>query len=177
VVKLNKAIFLDRDGVIVRSIVINKKGYAPRTLNEFRILPLSQKYCKILKKKNFKLILVTNQPDVDKGLISKKVLNKMHQILKDKLKLDAIYTSFSSSNKSYNRKPNPGMLIKAKKKYKLNMDKCFLIGDRRGDILAADKLNCRSVFIDRKYREIKPITQVITVKSFPEAVKYIINKI
>lgn len=176
-VKLNKAIFLDRDGVVVRSIIINKKGYAPRTLDEFRILPLSQKYCKILKKKKFKLILVTNQPDVEKGLISKKILNKMHQILRDKLELDAIYSSFSTSNKSYNRKPNPGMLIKAKKKYKLNMDKCFLIGDRRSDILAADKLNCRSVFIDRKYREIKPITQLITVKSFPEAVKYIINKI
>ena len=109
--------------------------------------------------------------------LHKKKIKKMHQILKDKLKLDAIYTSFSTSNKSYNKKPNPGMLIKAKKKYKLNMDKCFLIGDRRGDILAADKLNCRSVFIDRKYREIKPITQLITVKSFPEAVKYIINKI
>ena len=74
-VKLNKAIFLDRDGVVVRSIIINKKGYAPRTLDEFKILPLSQKYCKILKKKNFKLILVTNQPDVEKGLISKKILN------------------------------------------------------------------------------------------------------
>jgi D-glycero-D-manno-heptose 1,7-bisphosphate phosphatase len=177
VVKFNKAIFLDRDGVVVRSIVVNKKGYAPRNLKDFKILPLSEKYCSILKKKKFKLILVTNQPDINKGLVSKKTLNEMHQILKKKLELDAIYVSISTLDESYNRKPNPGMLIKAKKKFRLDIKKCFLIGDRKSDILAADKIMCKSIFIDRNYSEAKPTTQLVTVKSFPKAVKYIIKNI
>ena len=175
--KKNKAIFLDRDGVIVSSIIIKKKGFAPKTMKDFKILPKVKIYSNKLKKKNFKLIIVTNQPDVSKGLIKKSILNKMHKILKDKCDYDDIYISTSASKKSFFRKPNPGMLVAAIKKHNLNIKKCYLIGDRESDILAAKKIGCKSIFINRNYAEKKPTDQIKTVKSFVEASKYIIRSI
>jgi D-glycero-D-manno-heptose 1,7-bisphosphate phosphatase len=172
----NKAIFLDRDGVIVRGLIKNKKSYAPKSLKDFKILPKVSIFSEKLKKKNFKLIIVTNQPDVSRGLINKSTLNQMHKLLKEKCKFDDIYVSISSSNKSFYRKPNPGMLISAIKKHNLNINKCYLIGDRAGDIVAAKKVGCRSIFINRYYAEKKPTDQIKTVKSFAEASKYIIRK-
>ena len=176
VVNLNKAVFLDRDGVIVRSLIKKKKGYAPRSLKDFKILPKVSIFSEKLKKKNFKLIIVTNQPDVSRGLIKKSILNQMHKLLKEKCKFDDIYVSTSSSSKSFFRKPNPGMLISAIKKHNLNVKKCYLIGDRESDILAAQKVGCKSIFIERNYAETKPKAQIKTVKSFAEASKYIIKE-
>ena len=174
-VKKNKADFLDRDGVLVKSIILNKKGYAPRNLKEFKILPKVNHYCKLLKKKGFKLIIVTNQPDISRGLILSSDFNKMNEILKIATNFDDIYVSTSTSNKSYFRKPNPGMLNKAIKKYKLNVKKCFMIGDRASDILAGYTVGCKSIFINRNYAEKKPKLQIKSVNSFAEAARYIIR--
>ena len=176
-VNKNKAVFLDRDGVLVKSIVRKKKGYAPRTFEEFVILPKVSEYCKILKNKGYKLIIVTNQPDISRGIISKTDLNKMHRILKLITNFDQIYVSTSTSNKSYFRKPNSGMLIKSIKKFKLNIKKCYMIGDRESDIIAAYNVGCKSIFINRKYDEKKPKLQIKTVNSFAEAVRFIINRL
>jgi D-glycero-D-manno-heptose 1,7-bisphosphate phosphatase len=176
VVSSNKAIFLDRDGVIVKGLIKNKKSYAPKSLKDFKILPKVSFFSEKLKKKKFKLIIVTNQPDISRGLINKSTLNHMHKLLKEKCKFDDIYVSISSSNKSFYRKPNPGMLISAIKKHNLNINKCYLIGDRASDIAAAQKVGCKSIFIERNYAEKKPTAQIKTVKSFAEASKYIIKE-
>jgi histidinol phosphatase-like enzyme len=62
------------------------------------------------------------------------------------------------------------------KKHNLNVNKCYLIGDRESDILAAQKVGCKSIFIERNYAETKPKAQIKTVKSFAEASKYIIKQ-
>ena len=134
--KKNKAIFLDRDGVIVKGLIKNKKSYAPKTIADFKILPKVQFFSKKLKK-IYKLIIVTNQPDVGRGLIKRSILNKMHKILKKKCNYDDMFISTSASKKSLFRKPNPGMLIAAIKKYNLDIKKSYLIGDRECDMLAA----------------------------------------
>ena len=64
-----KAIFLDRDGVLNKPIILKRKSFAPRKLKDFVIYPNVKKYCKLLKKK-FLLIVVTNQPDIKRKLIS-----------------------------------------------------------------------------------------------------------
>lgn len=173
--KKNKAIFLDRDGVIVKGLIKNKKSYAPKTIADFKILPKVQFFSKKLKK-IYKLIIVTNQPDVGRGLIKRSILNKMHKILKKKCNYDDMFISTSASKKSLFRKPNPGMLIAAIKKYNLDIKKSYLIGDRECDMLAAQKVDCKSIFINRNYKEKKPTTQIKTVRSFAEAAKYIIKK-
>tara|TARA_B100001063_G_C16655480_1_gene498246 strand:+ start:396 stop:929 length:534 start_codon:yes stop_codon:yes gene_type:complete len=176
VVAKNKAIFLDRDGVLVKSIVINKKGFAPKNMNEFSLYPDIAQSCIRLKKKDYLLIIITNQPDLGKKLIKEKVFNKMNKILNNLICYDKLYVSRSHSSNSYFRKPNPGLFKLAIKKFKLDISKCFMVGDRKSDIDAADKVECKSIFIDRKYKEEKPSRQITQVNSFKKAVDVILQK-
>ena len=79
-VNLNKAVFLDRDGVLVKSIIKNRKGYAPRKLKDFKVYKDSSASVEKLNSLGFKIFVVTNQPDISKKKISKKTLSKMHKI-------------------------------------------------------------------------------------------------
>ena len=67
-----KAVFFDRDGVLNFGILKNGKSYAPKQLKDFKLYPKIKNYCEKLKKKGFKIIVITNQPDVGKGKIKKK---------------------------------------------------------------------------------------------------------
>ena len=171
-----KAVFLDRDGVLNEVFVKNGKSYAPRTFSAFKLYPNIKKYCKKLKKKGYLLIIVTNQPDVASGLLEFKELKRMNSFLKQEINYDKIYISYSTSDKSYFKKPNPGMLKKAQKEFNLDINNCYLIGDRWKDIEAAEKISCKAIFINRNYKEKKPNYQKTSVKSFAAAAKYILKK-
>lgn len=174
-VKKNSVVFLDRDGVVVKTFIKNKKGYAPINLKQFEILPYARKSCALIKKAGYKIIIITNQPDVGNGKIKKKDINKMHSLLKKEIQYDDLYMSVSHSTKSYYRKPNPGLLRLAEKKYNVDFSSSFFIGDRKSDIECADKVNCRSIFIDLDYMEVKPTSQIKSVKNLEEGVKFILN--
>ena len=66
-----KAVFLDRDGVIVRSIIKNGKPFAPRELKDFTIYKNSKNLINKFVLSKFKVFVHTNQPDVGRGLIKK----------------------------------------------------------------------------------------------------------
>ena len=175
-VKKNKAIFLDRDGVLVKSVIKNKKGYAPKNMDEFSLYPNIAESCTKLKKKKYLLIIITNQPDLGEKLIKEKVFNKMNKILNSLIFYDKLYVSRSHSLNSYFRKPNPGLFNLAIKKYKLDISKCFMIGDRKSDVDAASKVKCKSIFINRNYIEEKPNEQIAQVNSIQKAVEAILGK-
>ena len=88
---MNRAVFLDRDGVINKAITIDGKGYAPRLLKDFKIFPKVKNDVIKLKKRGFKVFVITNQPDIGNKLIKKKTLNEMHSFLKAKVPIDKIY--------------------------------------------------------------------------------------
>ena len=171
----SKSHFLDRDGVLNKPIIKNGKSYAPIKINDFKLYPKVVDICKKIKK-NYLLIVITNQPDVGKKKIKYSDLKIMHKKLFDKILYDDIFVSTSVSNKSWYKKPNPGMLIKAVKKYNIDIKKSFLVGDRWKDIMAAEKIGCRSIFIDRKYKELKPTKQIATVGSLSGALNIINDK-
>ena len=170
-----KAVFLDRDGVLNIPKVKNGKSFAPLKFINFRLYPNVSKYCKILKRNNFLIIIVTNQPDIKKGKLKVTELNKMHQKLHNKILYDDLFFSSSLTINSKYRKPNPGMLIKAINKYNICIKKSYIIGDRWSDIQAGINVGCKTVFIDRNYREKKPVKFDFKAKSFSMAVKFIIN--
>ena len=99
----------------------------------------------------------------------------MHKKLYDEIKYDDLYYCTSLNKKSKFRKPNPGMLIKSIKKFNINVKKSYLIGDRWSDMEAGQKIGCKTIFIERNYREKKPIKFDFKVKSFSMAAKYILN--
>lgn len=174
-VKKKAAIFLDRDGVLNIPFIKNRKSYAPLKAKNFRLYPFVMKMCKKLKKK-YLLIVVTNQPDLESGKLKKEELFLMNNNLKEKINYDALYYCSSKSSRSKNRKPNPGMLIRSTKEFDININKSYLIGDRWSDIVAGNKMKCKTIFIDRNYHENKPMSQDFTVKSFRQAVGLILNE-
>ena len=177
-VNLNKAVFLDRDGVLVKSIIKNRKGYAPRKLKDFKVYKDSSASVEKLNSLGFKIFVVTNQPDVRKKKISKRTLSKMHKILKKKVNIKKIYTCVHSLNEKCScRKPMTGMLLKAAKTYKINLKKSYMVGDRESDILCGEKVGCKTIFINRNYDEKKPKYQIASVKNIKEAASCIIRDI
>jgi len=174
----NKAIFLDRDGVLVKSFTRKGKAYAPTKLKDFKIYKDSTRCVKKLNSLGFKIFVITNQPDVGKKLISKSTLNKMHNKLKKKIEIDKIYTCIHTQDQKCTcRKPKPGMILKAAKVYKINLKKSYMIGDRSSDIICGNKAGCKTIFINRNYKEKKPLTQIASVKSFKEATNCIVRSL
>lgn len=172
--KFKKAIFLDRDGVLNKPILKKGKTFAPLKLRDFKLYPKVEEICRKFKKK-YLLIVITNQPDIKKKKLRYQDLKIMNQKLFEKINYDDIFVCTSLSSKSWYKKPNPGMLVKAINKFNINIKKSFLIGDRWKDIEAGVKVGCRSIFINRNYNEKKPLKQFATVRSLSEAYRLINN--
>ena len=119
--------------------------------------------------------MVTNQPNVSRGLVKKSEVIKINKYVKKILNLDDIYCCFhDNKDKCKCRKPKAGMLINAKKKWKIDLKNSFMVGDRKKDIDAGKKAGCKNFFIDYNYDEIKPSKKnCIYIKSFKEIIKYI----
>ena len=162
----NKCFFLDRDGVINKEV-----GYISN-FNDFIFLKDVHKAIKYLNERKFLVIVITNQAAIGKEIISEKDLNIIHfKMLKSlnikKAKIDDIFYApyFKYSKqikyrlKKNDRKPNPGMIIKAIKKWNIDSSSSFFIGDKKTDMIAAKKTNIKFYFKSNKslYKQIKSI--------------------
>ena len=171
---MSKAVFIDRDGVISSPFIRNGKSISPRKFKEFKLLPKVKKGILELKKKNFLTIVITNQPDISKEKLDIQEVNKMNNFLINTLGLDDLYMCpHQDTDNCKCRKPKTEMLKKSIIKYNIDISKSYVIGDRKTDILMANKIKCKSIFINRKYLEESPITQTITMPSFYKAAQYI----
>jgi D-glycero-D-manno-heptose 1,7-bisphosphate phosphatase len=172
-----RAVFLDRDGVLNQALVLDGKPGAPRTVDEFVILPDAASCLEKLKRAGFALIVVTNQPDVARGLLSIASVEEMHRRLRSALPVDDVLACVhSEADHCQCRKPLPGLLIEAQRKYDLDLQGSFLIGDRWKDVDAGNAAGCKSVFIDYGYRERAPLTEpAIRVASLREAADWIVD--
>lgn len=169
-----KAIFLDRDGVINRSFVKAGKPLAPLFLKDFKIFSGVENALKNLKKKNFLLFVVTNQPDIKSGRLKLSTLKKMNKILIDQLNIDEVFVCVHDDNDfCICRKPKNYFLEYAIKKYSISRRKSFLIGDRKKDILAGLKSNLKTIFINKNYKEDKPTKYHFECNSLVESLKFI----
>jgi len=165
------AVFLDRDGVIVVPEFRAGRSFAPTSLGVFRIYDSAPKCLKQLKECGFLLVVVTNQPDVGRGVISLAVIDEMHRRLRDALPVDDVRVCVhTSADACACRKPKPGMLSAAAAALGIALDRSFMIGDREGDIAAGRAAGCRTVFVDRDYAaEPKPQDADFVVRSLEEA--------
>ena len=172
-----KAVFLDRDGVLNRVYVRDGKSYAPRNIKDFILLPYAVPSVKKLREAGYLVIVVTNQPDINNGLITRENVDKMHIQLKRKTLVNEIFLCPHSREENCGcRKPKAGMLIEAANLFHINLRKSFMIGDRASDIAAGLEAGCRTIFINRKYNETAPVTQEITFLSIKSATNYIIKQ-
>src|SRR3990167_292153 len=126
----NKAIFLDRDGVINHATIIDGVPQAARSLSEFIIVNDAYDALHALKKMGYLLIVVTNQPDVTRGKIKKETVEGIHAYLKEKLPIDAIYVCYHDNKDVCDcRKPKAGLITAAAQLYNVALKNSFIIGD------------------------------------------------
>jgi D-glycero-D-manno-heptose 1,7-bisphosphate phosphatase len=149
-----RAVFLDRDGVINRSLLRNGKPVAPRSLEEFEILPGVPEAIRRLAEAGFLIFVATNQPDIGNGLVDPEIVERMHRQLLDQFPITKIYCCPHRQDAGCAcRKPRPGMLLAAAREFGVNLAASFMVGDRYSDVQAAEAAGCTPVFIDYKYVE------------------------
>lgn len=170
----NKAIFLDRDGVINAAFVREGKPYPPSNLEELIILDGVRDSLHLSKKMGFLNIIITNQPDVGTGKQLQEDLDQIHEHIKKILTIDDIFVCIHVDfDQCSCRKPLPGMLVAAQEKWQIDFEKSFLVGDRWRDIGAAQAVGCKGFFIDYGYNEQRPAFPYCAVSSLREAVQEI----
>ncbi len=138
--KINKACFLDRDGVINKDI-----GYLHK-IQDFEWINGAKEAINHLKQLNFLVIVITNQSGVKRGFYSEKDIYNLHKWINLELKkaynvkIDEFFfsTDLPNTDPNSDRKPSPIMINNAIKKYGLQRKNCFLIGDKLSDIKSAE---------------------------------------
>ncbi len=174
---LKPAIFLDRDGVLNKTLVQNAKPYAPRQLQDFHIFPAGIKITRLLKEAGFLIVVVTNQPDVGNGIVKQAIVEGMHYQLSQTLTLDAIKVCYHSQSEGcLCRKPKPGMLLEASQELGIDLKQSIMVGDRSSDILAGIAAGCRrTILIDYGYSEPQLGKADVIVRSLEEVADAILG--
>ena len=172
----NRAVFLDRDGVINQAIIRDEKPYPPATIDELVIAPEARGSLDDLKRAGFILIVVTNQPDVARGLQTLEAVETIHTALRKALPLDDFFVCIHDDWAHCDcRKPQPGLLFKASREYDVDLSRSFMIGDRWRDVEAGANAGCATIWIDNGYRERQPsVEPSAMVKSLRAAADWIL---
>ena len=174
---MKRAVILDRDGVLVRSLMRDGKPKVPRSLDEFEILPDAAAALGALKDAGFLLLVVTNQPDVGHGKVARATVEAMHRRLQDALPLDAILVCYHrQADDCECRKPRPGMLRQAAGDFTIDTTASYMVGDRWSDMVVGKSQGCYTVFIDRRYQERRPEDADAEVRSLAEAAAVILTR-
>lgn len=149
----NKAIFIDRDGTVI------EERHLLHKCRDVKLLDGAAKVIKKIKFNDYKIIIITNQSVISRGICSENKLTEIHQHLKELLvekanvHLDSIYYCPhhpEADVKKYRRncicrKPRPGMLLEAQKKFNLRLKQCYMIGDRITDVIAGHAAGCKTI--------------------------------
>jgi D-glycero-D-manno-heptose 1,7-bisphosphate phosphatase len=168
-----RAAFLDRDGVLNRAIVRHGRPYAPVSLEEMEILPGVREALDRLKAAGYRLVVVTNQPDVARGLQRRETVEAINAALMARLPLDEVRVCYHDDADGCTcRKPEPGLLMQQPAHH---LSRSVMIGDRWRDIEAGRRALVRAtVFIDYGYEE-RQVEPDVRVGSLSLAVDWILK--
>lgn len=173
---MRRAVFLDRDGVINQAIIKNGKPYPPSTLSELVILSGVNDSLRRLRSAGFRLIVVTNQPDVARGTQTREAVEEMNAWLKTRLLLDEFRVCYHDDSARCNcRKPAPGLILDAARDSELDLSQSYMIGDRWRDIEAGHRAGCKTIFVDYGYDERQPDCPDFRVGSLASAAQLIVS--
>ena len=169
------AVFLDRDGVLNRALVVNRRPGAPLTLEEFEVLPVRPELER-LRAAGYALVVVTNQPDVARGRVTRETIEAMHADLAAALPLDEIRVCYHDQADGCTcRKPAPGMLLTPPI---YDVARSVMVGDRWRDVDAGKRAGCRAtILLDYAYDEPLRHAPDLRVASLTEAVDWILSNL
>jgi D-glycero-D-manno-heptose 1,7-bisphosphate phosphatase len=173
---MRRAVFLDRDGVINKAFVVNGIPTPPKKLSELEVLDGVKEAIKLLSDENFEVVVVTNQPDVARGTMSRESVEDINSYLGRELGIVHFYVCFHDDSQGCNcRKPKPGLLNTAATNLKIDLRRSFMVGDRWKDIAAGQEVGCHCLYVDYGYHEKSPDLPYMRVSSLREATRLILE--
>ena len=160
-----KAVFFDRDGVLNHLVQRDGSYYSPQNFEDFHIVNEAKEVVDRVHKMGYLAIVISNQPDITRGKLKQSELDKMTEMLFEKLSIDDIfYCTHDDNNDTGCRKPAPGLFFTAQKKYNIDFNKSFMIGDTWKDVDAAKNAGISMILIDKNYNQtLKGIKRVKTL--------------
>ena len=174
---VRRAVFLDRDGVINRTVVRDGRPYPPASVEALELLPGVTEALTRLHQAGFRLVVVTNQPDVARGTQDRAVVDAIHAKLAAALPIDEFRVcDHDDSDGCDCRKPKPGLLFNAARDAGIDLAASFMVGDRWRDVEAGRAAGCRTIFIDYDYDERRPHAPEFVVRSLAEASDWILQE-
>lgn len=173
---MNRAAFLDRDGVINRKA---REGEYVTRWEEMQILPGVAEAISLLNRAGFRVIVVSNQRCIAKGLITTAELETLHEkmcgvLASDGATIDAIYYCPHEKQPACRcRKPEPGMLLNAARDHAIDLGASWMIGDSVADVEAGRRAGCKTALLGRSFSG-NPETDA-TGASLPELIRGILQ--
>ena len=159
------AVFLDRDGALIEDVV------QLTSAEQIRVLPGVPRALTLLREAGFRLVVVSNQAVVARGLVTEQQVRELQVQVELRIEgeggpdLDGFYfcphhpkaTLAAYRVDCECRKPQPGMLLRASKELGLDLPSSFLVGDRITDIIAGSRAGCRTVLVQTGQHLAPPI--------------------
>jgi D-glycero-D-manno-heptose 1,7-bisphosphate phosphatase len=143
------AVFLDRDGVLNRTFVRNGVSHPPAHLGEFEFLPGVVAACWHLAHAGWPLVVVTNQPDVARGTQTRAAVEAMNLHVCRHLPVLEVLTCYHDNAADCAcRKPRPGLLLEAARRWDFDLERSVIVGDRWSDVAAGQAVGCAGVLIE-----------------------------
>ena len=142
---MTKAVFIDRDGVIVEDV-----GYVHK-IKDFKLVPNAIKGLKLLK--DYRLFIITNQSGIGRGVYKTEDFIEFNNHLLKELKEYNIkiektyYCPHKPEDNCECRKPKIKFLKEIKKEYNINLEESFVIGDRKSDIELGKNARCKTILV------------------------------
>lgn len=197
---LSRAIFLDRDGTILKEIQIENSntvfGYLTKA-EQVELIEGSAEAIGIARRLGYKIIIVSNQSAIARGMLTEETLEeingRMYALLKKEdssaIIDDFFYSPYHIEGKiekftkhHESRKPEIGMLLDAQKKHNLDLSLSYMIGDSESDMAAGTKAGCKNILVLTGYGNIvkqKGLDESIKIDfiadNLSEAVKFIVK--
>jgi len=167
----SRAVFLDRDGVLTRE----RTDYV-KTPDELEILPGIDAPLREIRERGFRIVIITNQSVIGRGLTTHHEMSKIHEKLRQELSrlgctIDGIYYCPHRPDEGCScRKPEPGLILKASGELGINMARSWMIGDKAIDLEAARRAGCRGVRVPTNGSGLKDAVHRIALAEESEGV-------
>jgi D-sedoheptulose 7-phosphate isomerase len=173
----HRAVFLDRDGVLNRAVVKDGKPHPPASEIDLEVTPGAKSILQKLKERGYKLLVVTNQPDVARGTTKRETVEAIHRKLARDLPIDEFFVCYHTDTDNCDcRKPKAGLLLEGARRYQIDLAASFMVGDRWRDVEAGITAGCKTVLIAAEYNNDPPTRSAdANVHSLAEAVDWILQ--
>jgi D-glycero-D-manno-heptose 1,7-bisphosphate phosphatase len=169
------AVFFDRDGILNEIVMRGETVGSPRVLGEFLFKPGARKLVASARDAGFLCIVVTNQPDIERGFQSQVELDAMHRLLEEELSPDGIEVCPAGSADDRRKKPNPGMLLDAAERWAIDLGRSWIVGDSDKDIGAGRLAGIKTILLATEYNKEAHAAADFCFRSLAEIADFLSN--